>query len=533
MVDSDHDDATTPRKRSSYRIAQLKDFLPLGHDLPSPLATRGQHLQGLIQSRSNSNLAGLRTNRWSRANSIAPPPESQGRRRSAGSDELHDPEFFRTPLSQQVSHLSTTAWPVYDDHERRMSHAASVLMGPEMRSQRLIGSTNPRYRWEQYWTPEEDLKKMRKPLRKYYERNNDLIQNYRYIDELLDSSLPHDLIQEYNTQVAQNVGYGSIQGRPALQAEADVPETISEEDDEEYHPRLYTERHGSFDSIMANGEFWANGDPPPPMQPKVKRTPRDIYRLKKDDSNGSDERQPLLTGGQDFAAGEINEDLESGKPMPPDLEIEDEAESDSPIVMRAIWINTIANFVLLILKIVVVVLSSSVSVLASLVDAALDFLSTAIVGLTTWMISRTDSYQYPIGRRRLEPVGVLVFSVIMITAFLQVFYEAFVKLTSGDREVVQLSPAAIAIMASTVVVKGLCWVWCRLIKNSSVQALAQDAMTDVVFNTFSIIFPLGKSPSLRTPSLQNKGLTACSRLLRQHLVSRSLGRCPSVTIRNC
>jgi hypothetical protein len=46
-----------------------------------------------------------------------------------------------------------------------MSHAASVLNTPEMRSQRLIGSTNPRYRWEQYWTPEEDLKKMKKPIR--------------------------------------------------------------------------------------------------------------------------------------------------------------------------------------------------------------------------------------------------------------------------------------------------------------------------------------------------------------------------------
>jgi hypothetical protein len=37
--------------------------------------------------------------------------------------------------------------------------------------------------------------------------------------------------------------------------------------------------------------------------------------------------------------------------------------------------------------------------------------------------------------------------------------------------------------------------WCRFINNSSVQALAQDAMTDVVFNIFSIIFPIGISYS--------------------------------------
>lgn len=30
---------------------------------------------------------------------------------------------------------------------------------------------------------------------------------------------------------------------------------------------------------------------------------------------------------------------------------------------------------------------------------------------------------------------------------------------------------ALIIMASTIVIKGLCWLWCRLVKNSSVQAL--------------------------------------------------------------
>jgi divalent metal cation (Fe/Co/Zn/Cd) transporter len=55
-------------------------------------------------------------------------------------------------------------------------------------------------------------------------------------------------------------------------------------------------------------------------------------------------------------------------------------------------------------------------------------------------------------------------------------------------------------MSSTVLIKAACWLWCRLIKNSSVQALAQDAMTDVVFNIFSIIFPLGTSP-LQIPCL--------------------------------
>ena len=144
----------------------------------------------------------------------------------------------------------------------------------------------------------------------------------------------------------------------------------------------------------------------------------------------------------------------------------------------AIIINFAANTILLAGKIAVIVLTSSLSVLASLVDAALDFLSTAIVYATTKLIQVEDHYGYPVGRRRLEPIGVLVFSVIMVTSFFQVALECLQRLMGDDHTLVELGVPAIAIMVGTVVIKGLCWFWCRLVKNSSVQALAQDAMTD-------------------------------------------------------
>ena len=452
-----------------YRIASLREFLRLSAEDGSLVSTRGQRLPGIIQSRSSANLSGLR-NRTLRNNSVS---TAELPRRHSHASSLSGPLDTSKPVLQSP----VAGWGGGDDSSRRMSYAANILLTPQVRSQRLIGNNNPRYQWEQYWKSDEQLKEIKnKKVRKYYERNNYLIQHYMYIDRLLDSSLPHDLIQDYQQPLKPN---GNVRGYGTAQTE--LPETISEEDIQIDRPRLYTERHGSFDSILANGAFYADGGGLPP---KVKRTPRDIFRVKDDDS----EREPLLNETNSLV------DLEVG-PMPPALEIEEEASSQSPIVTVAIIINLVANTALLVMKIVVVVLSSSISVLASLVDAALDFLSTAIVGITTRIISRSDQYAYPIGRRRLEPVGVLVFSVIMITAFLQVFYQAFIGMTNGNHEIVELTIPAIAIMASTVVIKFACWLWCRLIKNSSVQALAQDAMTDVVFNTFSIIFPLGELPS--------------------------------------
>jgi Co/Zn/Cd efflux system component len=80
------------------------------------------------------------------------------------------------------------------------------------------------------------------------------------------------------------------------------------------------------------------------------------------------------------------------------------------------------------------------SVLASLVDAALDFLSTVIVWLTTKLVSRSqrDQYHYPVGRQRLEPLGVVVFSVVMITSFCQVAIQCLERLAAPEHELIQL-----------------------------------------------------------------------------------------------
>ena len=277
-----------------------------------------------------------------------------------------------------------------------------------------------------------------------------MISQYLYIDRLLDSSLPHNLIQEYHDPSSPHLG---------------IPKTISEESQSSMEINGAPKQHSASKSTDEQG-----------VPAKVKRTPKALYKV-------PDEDTPLL--GEGVEQGPKASELEAG---------EDEAvDSSSPIVTVAIYINLAANFVLLIGKIAVIVLTSSLSVLASLVDAALDFLSTAIVWVTTKLISRQDQYKYPVGRRRLEPIGVLVFSVIMITSFVQVALQCFQRLTSNDHTIVQLTIPAIAIMACTVLIKFGCWLWCRFIKNSSVQALAQDAMTDVVFNIFSIIFPLSKS----------------------------------------
>lgn len=282
--------------------------------------------------------------------------------------------------------------------------------------------------------------------RQYYERNNSLISQYLYIDRLLDSSLPHNLIDDYN-----ECRHFDASGNRKHRSPPDSPPEST--------------------------------DQPDSKAARIKRTPHNLYRI-------PDETAPLLQRADDLAASHLMPDDESHGGMSP--------EKEEHLINLAIRINFVANVALLGAKIAIIVLTSSMSMLAALVDGVLDFFSTVIVWVTTVMIRRQDRNSYPISRRRLEPLSVLVFSVVMVTSFFQVALTSFNRLTADDHTLVELSLPSMGLMAGTVLVKLFCWVWCRLIPSPGVQVLAQDAMTDVVFNTFSIIFPLGMYPSLAT-----------------------------------
>lgn len=248
--------------------------------------------------------------------------------------------------------------------------------------------------------------------RKYYERTNELIQQYMYIDCLLDSTIPHELLNEYSVELEASA-FRSVH----------VPDTIREESSITTPDRQFTPgSYGTTSSLFKDGTAAA---PQRKHSLPATRTPQDIFRSSEnlpmlqrtDDSDSETEDDPVSSGGNGNGSPDTNvsaeqqpllgssptrSDEESGpKPNLPWLE-DAEIDSDDPIVTLAIWVNFIANGILLAGKIAVIVSVPSMSVLASLVDAVLDFLSTAIVWTTTRLISssQSDQYSYPVGRRR-------------------------------------------------------------------------------------------------------------------------------------
>ncbi|KAH8736290.1 hypothetical protein BGZ61DRAFT_472636 [Ilyonectria robusta] len=159
----------------------------------------------------------------------------------------------------------------------------------------------------------------------------------------------------------------------------------------------------------------------------------------------------------------------------------------------AINVNVVANILLLVGKTFAVFTTGSLSLVASVVDSALDLLCTLIVWSTNrlvlWRLNALRK-RFPVGRRRLEPLGILVFSIIMVISFMQILQESVARLMPPHHKAEILSWAAIGSLLATVVIKGTIGLGCHPIKTTQVQALVQDCKTDVIFNTLSLLFPL-------------------------------------------
>ncbi|KAK7227695.1 hypothetical protein V2G26_015698 [Clonostachys chloroleuca] len=199
------------------------------------------------------------------------------------------------------------------------------------------------------------------------------------------------------------------------------------------------------------------------------------------DEDGDQER----SGGLQHVAGCVGELL-------PDEEKARRREA----ARKAKWainVNVAANVLLLAGKAFAAFTTGSLSLMASLVDSALDLLCTLIVWSTNRLVLwRLNALQkrFPVGRRRLEPLGILVFSVIMVISFLQILRESVARLMPPHGDPEMLGYAAIASLVATIVLKGSIGLACRPIKTMQVQALVQDCKTDVHFNTLSLLFPL-------------------------------------------
>lgn len=161
-------------------------------------------------------------------------------------------------------------------------------------------------------------------------------------------------------------------------------------------------------------------------------------------------------------------------------------EKQSEFAMR---ISNYANIALLALKIYATIKSGSIAIAASTLDSLLDLMAGGILWFTHLSMKNINVYKYPIGKLRVQPVGIIVFAAVMATLGFQVLVQAVERLienVSPDRMNYMQLAWLYSIMLFATVVKLALWLYCRTSGNKIVRAYAKDHYFDVVTNVLGL-----------------------------------------------
>ncbi|WOH08810.1 hypothetical protein DCAR_0728258 [Daucus carota subsp. sativus] len=170
--------------------------------------------------------------------------------------------------------------------------------------------------------------------------------------------------------------------------------------------------------------------------------------------------------------------------------IEEEDLAEQHQQERAMRISNYANILLLALKIYATIKSGSIAIAASTLDSLLDLMAGGILWFTHLSMKNINIYRYPIGKLRVQPVGIIIFAAIMATLGFQVLIQAIQELIKDDPPQRMNSDQLLwlyTIMLTATVVKLALWLYCKSSGNDIVRAYAKDHYFDVITNVVGLV----------------------------------------------
>ncbi|XP_013390153.1 metal tolerance protein 9 isoform X2 [Lingula anatina] len=214
-----------------------------------------------------------------------------------------------------------------------------------------------------------------------------------------------------------------------------------------------------------------------------------MFTSKKRGKQKEDKKLPKSVRHFYKAQDELIVEFEDTQHLDVDLQGEQTAKEERSKASLVAKITLGINILLMIAKAVAAGLSGSLSVISSLVDSVVDLLSGLVIWWSSRAMKKRDPYVYPQGRTKLEPVAIVILSVIMSLASAQLIVESIeiiVSLAQGNPRTVNMDISTIVIICSTIVIKFILFIFCRRMKNPSIQALAQDHRNDVLSNLVAL-----------------------------------------------
>ncbi|KAK6840769.1 hypothetical protein PG995_015979 [Apiospora arundinis] len=170
------------------------------------------------------------------------------------------------------------------------------------------------------------------------------------------------------------------------------------------------------------------------------------------------------------------------------LQVEEDARL-GPKIKFAINASFTVNFCLFVIQLYAAISTGSLSLFATAADAFMDLVSSCVMLITSRMAARASIYDYPVGRTRIETMGIIIFCALMTCVAIELLIESGRTLGGGHTEASeQLHVVPMVCVCVAIFAKASLMLYCFAYrKHPSVHVFFVDHRNDIAVNTFGLI----------------------------------------------
>ncbi|KKY28797.1 putative cation efflux family protein [Diplodia seriata] len=166
---------------------------------------------------------------------------------------------------------------------------------------------------------------------------------------------------------------------------------------------------------------------------------------------------------------------------------QEDQEKNGGKVKFAVNASFAVNFCLFCIQLFAAVTTGSLSLFATAADAFMDLVSSIVMLVTSRLANKPNPVKYPVGRRRIETVGIILFCALMTTVAVQLLVESARALGEGARTDGHLKLVPLICVALAIGAKFCLFCYCFAFRRyPAAHVFFVDHRNDLVVNVFGL-----------------------------------------------
>ncbi|KAF1997169.1 hypothetical protein P154DRAFT_537315 [Amniculicola lignicola CBS 123094] len=164
---------------------------------------------------------------------------------------------------------------------------------------------------------------------------------------------------------------------------------------------------------------------------------------------------------------------------------------NGPKVKFAVNASFVVNFFLFVIQMYAAISTGSLSLFATAADAFMDLVSSIVMLITSRLATKPSIYKYPVGRTRIETIGIIMFCCLMTTVAIQLIIESGRSLGGGPRDSEELHIIPLVFVGIAIFCKTSLMVYCFFLRRyPAVHVFFIDHRNDIAVNIFGLVMSI-------------------------------------------